>query len=70
MIIGTSHFVSFGRAVRYYHDYNPDASQGLAIYKWVEAKLVAGEISVGPPEVKPGERMFVNDEGRYCVERA
>ncbi len=66
MIIGTCHFVSFKKAVDYYHCYSDSASP-LENHRWVEAKVEASEIVIGPPKARLGEYLFVNDEGRYCV---
>lgn len=64
MIIGTSHFVDRESALNYY-----SYQGGMAgIGQIVDQKLEEGEIHLGPPEVKKGERLFVNDEGRYCIE--
>jgi hypothetical protein len=62
MIVGTCHFVNRPAALRYYTDYRYDN-----VVRAVDRKLREGEIHLGPPEVKKGERLFVNDEGRYCV---
>jgi hypothetical protein len=61
MITGTSHFVSFEKAVSYYRDYGFDAAD-------VRRKIDTGEIHVGKPTVKGGEVVSINSEGRYMVE--
>jgi hypothetical protein len=59
---GTSHFVSRRAAVRYYSDYEDDAEHA------VERKLAAGEIHIGPPDLKPGQRLEHCDDGtRYAI---
>jgi len=63
MIIGTCHFVDKQAAIRYYSDYPYDDPS-----KTVERKLREGEIKLGPPRLGRGERRFLNDEGRYCIE--
>lgn len=55
---GTSYFISYSAAARYYGD-RETASQ----------KLAAGEIHIGKPELKPGERLHLDrPEGRYFIE--
>jgi hypothetical protein len=58
---GTNYFVSEGAAMVYYRAY------GL----WrtdVENKITRGEIHIGPPPLKPGQRAVLNvDEGRYFI---
>jgi hypothetical protein len=51
-IYGTSHFVSMNAAVVYYRDYGFDLED-------VRRKLIDGEIHIGPPTVKSGERLFL-----------
>lgn len=58
--IGTSHFVSFEAALAYYREYG----YGRDV---VARKLRDGEISIGKPEVKPIETLFVR-EGRYHIQ--
>lgn len=63
MIIGTSHFVSFESAVRYYKDY-PYRSIRAAVMR----KIYDGEISLGKPKLKKGERLSLIDGGlRYAI---
>lgn len=57
---GTSHFASKADAVSYYAAYGDDAAA-------VDQKIEAGEISIGKPETKTGEKLKVNREGRYVV---
>lgn len=63
IIIGTCHFVSRAAAVRYYRDYHyPDTEKAVA------RKISEGEIKIGPPELKPGQRLTTEDDGtRYAV---
>lgn len=66
--IGTSHFETLYAARRYYRDYDPSLSP-KELHKWVADKLHAGEIHIGAPEVKPGQRLSViPGEGRYQIE--
>lgn len=59
---GTSHFVSFQRAVIYYSAYGVPLEQ-------VERKLQAGEIAIGVPQVTPKQRVILHPtEGRYFIE--
>jgi hypothetical protein len=61
--IGTSHFVSLDAAIRYYSDYDYDDVKGA-----VARKIAEGEISIGKPDLKPGERLTLVDEGkRYAI---
>lgn len=66
--IGTSHFETLYAARRYYRDYDPSLSP-KELNKWVADKLNAGEIHIGAPEVKPGQRLsIIAGEGRYQIE--
>lgn len=63
---GTSHFVSMDKAIEYY---NPYAASYADVVKLVERQLAEGEIHLGLPEVKAGQRVVVIDEGtRYAIE--
>ena len=65
MIIGTNHFVNFESAVRYYKDY-PYRSIRAAVMR----KIHDGEIHLGPPTLKPGERLeVIDEETRYAIVR-
>ncbi len=60
-IWGSDHFVSRRAARAYYARQGYDAAD-------VAAKFEAGEIHVGKPAVKPGERLgMIPGEGRYAV---
>jgi hypothetical protein len=64
MTTGTSYFVSKAAAVRYYTPYGYDNPREA-----VERKLAEGEIHIGKPEIKDGQRLLVVDEGtRYAIE--
>jgi hypothetical protein len=55
---GTSHFVTLAAAAQYYGSIEA-----------ARRKLAAGEIHIGRPEVKPGERLRLDQsEGRYFIE--
>lgn len=62
MIYGTSHFESYSAALKYYKPYGYD---NLAINR----KISEGEIHIGKPQSKPGEKVLLNhSEGRYFIE--
>lgn len=63
---GTSHFVNMDLAIKYYWPY---AHTYADVVRLVERKLAEGEIHLGLPEVKAGQRVVVIDEGtRYGIE--
>ncbi len=57
---GTSHFVSLQTAVRYYKDYGYGLND-------VQQKVKDGEIHLGPPVVKDGQKLSIIDGGRYAL---
>jgi hypothetical protein len=58
-ITGTSHFTSRAAAVAYYVPYHyPIASEA------VDDMLARGEIHIGEPTLRPGERLVLLDGGR------
>lgn len=62
MRIGTSYFASRGDAESYYRRLGYGRAD-------VKAKLDAGEIHVGRPPLKPGERAeLIPGENRYSIE--
>lgn len=64
MITGTSHFVSFTAACEYYADYGYDAAD-------VQKKIDAGEIFIGLPPRRDGQKLSIIDNGtRYAIEEA
>lgn len=63
MRVGTCHFASWRTAMQYYRGYTDGP-----VYDFVNRKLRDGEIKIGPPKVKKGERLSLNSEGRYIVE--
>lgn len=66
MITGTSHFVSRSHAIHYYHAYEATYSDAVIA---VSNKLAAGEIHIGKPVLKAGERLITIDGGdRYAIE--
>ena len=61
MKIGTSHFISLQRAVKYYAPYGYTRQD-------VENKIKLNEISIGRPTTKPDEHLLINyNEGRYYI---
>lgn len=61
MTVGTSHFVTFESACRYYAVY------GYTIAD-VRQLVNTGEIHIGAPHIKPGERLvFVDNATRYAI---
>lgn len=60
---GTSHFVSRRAAERYYSATEADPAGAVA------RKLADGEIHIGPPALKPDQRLSViPGEGRYQID--
>lgn len=56
MTTGTSHFLSRTAAMRYYSGYGYDDLGAT-----VDRKLADGEIHIGKPEIKSGERLSLID---------
>lgn len=64
MIIGTSYFVSVESAKAYYRGYHYENVSAA-----VQRKIVEGEIHIGKPQIKEGEKLITIDNGRrYAVE--
>ncbi len=62
MTIGTSHFVSFNSALRYYA--YEDATDTD-----IDRKISEGLIHIGKPALKPGQKLSTIDDGtRYAIE--
>lgn len=65
---GTSYFVSKLAACSYYQTAMPAANYN-EVLDGVNDKLNAGEIHIGKPELREGQRLVVIDEGtRYAIE--
>lgn len=64
---GTSHFASYGYAEIYYRGYVPNYNSDQ-LHSYVAGKVKAGEINIGKPTIKAGQRLLVNSEGRYVIE--
>ena len=70
---GTSNFINRESAIQYYHStecfygYPAGAGRKEAI-KIVNRKLAEGTIFLGKPQLKSGQKLFVNrEEGRYFI---
>lgn len=61
MRTGTSHFRTFADAVQYYKPYGFDRAA-------VGHKRATGEITIGPPSAKQGEKVTIDADGRYWLE--
>jgi hypothetical protein len=61
---GTAYFPTLAHAARYYHPY------GYAnVRETVLRKVHEGEIHIGAPQLKPGQRLILIDDGnRYAIE--
>jgi hypothetical protein len=69
-ITGTNNFVSFWKAVAYYSRPVP-ASSSRDIIQEVKDKIAEGDIVIGEPELRPGERLIVIDNyTRYAIEES
>lgn len=67
--IGTSYFVSFTKACDYYKGQGLDELTPAALEREVRTKIEDGEISIGQPDMKPGNRLLLIDGGtRYAIE--
>ena len=67
MRVGTSHFVSVRAANLYYLNFGYDSGDVLR-------KIAEGEIHIGKPALKPGQRLEIIDsatgrrwDGRYAI---
>lgn len=69
MRTGTSHFVNFTKACDYYRSQGNDDLTPAALELLVRGMIDDGDISIGQPELKSGQRLTVIDGGtRYAVE--
>lgn len=59
---GTCHFVSRRRAIAYYRSQGYCDAQAA-----VDDNIKTEAIVIGPPKLKPGQTMRINDEGRYVI---
>jgi hypothetical protein len=67
---GTANFVSFTKACDYYRNQGNDELTPAALESLVRAKIGDGEIEIGKPDLKVGDRLLVIDGGtRYATER-
>lgn len=62
----TSHFVSLAAAKKYFRYYTPRLNHPSRqdVIKIVETKLSDGEIYIGVPHLKAGEKLSIFDHGR------
>ena len=69
MRVGTSHFVNFTKACDYYKGQGNDELTPSELERLVRGMIDEGEISLGQPELRPGQRLVLVDNGtRYAVE--
>lgn len=59
--IGTNHFATYGQAGAYYFN------QGYSFEESRE-KIRNKEIEVGKPQIKEGESLSIDKDGRYWIE--
>jgi hypothetical protein len=65
---GTAHFVSVMGAIKYYYMQGYARSEREAA-AYVDQKISAGEIHIGPPVVPAGEKLvMLDDDCRYGLE--
>ena len=62
MITGTSHFTTLSKAMRYYATYCPEN-----LRSYVDSKIEGKEIIIGAPEVKEGEFLWIDNDGRFLI---
>jgi hypothetical protein len=68
---GTCHFVNFTKACDYYRDQGNDELTPAQLEKLVREKIDEGEVVLGPPDLKPGQKMLLIDNNtRYGIETA
>lgn len=60
---GTSNFTSVAAALTYYRSQGNDYTRGD-----VMQKVIDGEISLGAPALKEGERCVIDADNRYHIE--
>jgi hypothetical protein len=66
LVWGTSHFISYTAARNYYSEQFPHSKEGTRTS--VDEKIHSGAISIGPPKLKPGEKLLINnEEGRFFI---
>ena len=63
MKTGTSWFITYHAAIRYYRDYGY-----TDVVSAVNRKLAEGEIHIGEPPIKSGQyRVLIDDRTRYAI---
>ena len=61
---GTNHFVNRSAAIQYYKAY-----EGKYAEEAVARKIDGGEIQIGEPALKAGQKLLIDkEEGRYIIE--
>ncbi len=60
MYVGTENFKSTAHAVKYYESQGYDKD-------YVMKALKSGAIKTGRPQIKAGEKLALNNEGRYVI---
>lgn len=65
MITGTSYFPNLNAAQMYYREQFVTTYDNAGII--VQEKIQSGEIHIGKPPLKPGQKLFVRDN-RYFIE--
>lgn len=63
MRIGTAHFETAGAAYRYYRKQDSTFTMADAM-----AKIKAGEIAIGRPDIPTGTELGCDDDGRYFID--
>ena len=70
-ITGTPYFVNFTKACDYYKDAGYDDMSPAELDRVVRQKIDDGEVYIDKPEIQPGERLLLIDNGtRYAIKRA
>jgi hypothetical protein len=74
MKTGTCYFPSYGAAMRYYRPYcetyGTTQARTAATRAMIDQKLNEREIHIGKPELKPGERLSIEDNRYHITEAA
>lgn len=69
MKTGTSHFPSYGAALRYYRPYEQPLASTQQLRQVIDRKLNEGQIHIGKPALKPGQTLTIEDN-RYHITEA
>lgn len=69
--VGTPYFVNFTKACDYYKGQGLDDVSPALLESILREKIAEGDIFLGKPELEPGERLLLIDNGtRYGIERS